>query len=69
MYYVVVVDVHQHGDGLANDERDPDCSVAMVTSQEAANKPGKGNLKRSVLGGNRPLTLNSKARYFKNLCV
>lgn len=45
MYYVVVVDVHQHGDGLANDERDPDCRIAIVTSQEAADEPGEWNLR------------------------
>lgn len=48
MYYVVVVDVHQHGDGLANDERDPDCRIAIVTSQEAADEPGEWNLKEKL---------------------
>lgn len=41
---IVVVDVHQHSDGLANDERDPHSGVAIVSSQESTHKPSQGNL-------------------------
>lgn len=42
---VVVMDIHQHGDRLANDERDPHSSVAIVSIQETAHKPCQRNLK------------------------
>lgn len=35
---VVVVEVHQHGDGLADDERDPHGSVAIDPVQVPAHK-------------------------------
>lgn len=41
---VVVVEVHQHGDGLADDERDPHGSVAIDPVQVPAHKPRQGNL-------------------------
>lgn len=40
VHHVVVVDVHQDGERLANDEGHPDRSVTVVTPQKAANKPG-----------------------------
>lgn len=42
---IVVMDVHQHGNGLANDERDPHCGVAIVSIQETAHNPSQRNLK------------------------
>lgn len=42
---IVVMDVHQHGNGLANDEWDPHCSVAIVSIQETAHDPSQRNLK------------------------
>lgn len=41
---VVVVDVHQHGDGLADDERDPHGGVPVDSVQVAANEQRQGNL-------------------------
>lgn len=45
MKYVVIVDIHEHSDGLTDDQRDPDRRVAIVTSQEAAHEHGERNLK------------------------
>lgn len=48
---IVVMDIHQHGDRLANDERDPHSGVAVVSIQETAHEPSQGNLKRSKFRG------------------
>lgn len=40
IHHVVVVDVHQDGERLTNDDGHPHRSVAVVTPQKAANKPG-----------------------------
>lgn len=37
---VIVVDIHQDGEWLANNERDPHCSVAVGAPQEATSNPG-----------------------------
>lgn len=37
---VVVVDVHQDGERLADDDRDPHRCVTVVTAQEAPHEPG-----------------------------
>lgn len=42
---IVVMDIHQHSDRLANDEWDPHSSVAIVSIQEPAHKPSQRNLK------------------------
>lgn len=41
---IVVMDVHQHSDRLADDERDPHGSVAIVAIQETTHKPSQRNL-------------------------
>lgn len=46
MIYIVVVDIHQHSDRLANDEREPHGGVAIVSSQESTHKPSQRNLHR-----------------------
>lgn len=48
MQHVIVVDVHEHGDRLANDQRHPDGSVAIVSPQESAHKIGQRDLKQEV---------------------
>ena len=40
VHHVVVMDVHEDGEWLTNDDGHPHCSVAVVTPQAAANKPG-----------------------------
>lgn len=40
MQDIIVVDVHQDGEWLTNDERDPHRGVTVVTVQEATNEPG-----------------------------
>lgn len=42
---IVVMDVHQHGDGLSNDEWDPHSRVAVVSVQEATYEQSQRNLK------------------------
>lgn len=41
---VVVVDIHQHGDGLADDERDPHGGVSVDSVQVAAHEQRQRNL-------------------------
>lgn len=48
MQHVIVVDVHEHGDRLANDQRHPDGGVAVVSPQESAHKIGQRDLKQEV---------------------
>lgn len=43
---VVVVDVHQHGDGLADDERDPHGGVSVDSVQVAAHKERQRDLQQ-----------------------
>lgn len=42
---VVVVDVHQHGDGLADDERHPHGGVSVDSVQVAAHEERQGDLR------------------------
>lgn len=42
---IVVVDIHQHGDGLADDERHPHGGVSVVSVQVAAHEERQGNLR------------------------
>jgi hypothetical protein len=42
--YIVVMDVHEHGDWLANDEREPYGCVAIVTPEKTRHKPGQRKL-------------------------
>lgn len=48
---IVVMDIHQHSDRLANDERDPHSCVAIVSIQETPHKPSQRNLKRLKFRG------------------
>lgn len=50
---VVVMEVHQHGDGLADDERDPHGSVAIDPVQVPAHKQGQRNLEEEEEEGFR----------------
>lgn len=52
---VVVMDIHQHSNRLANDERDPHGSVSIVSIQEATNKPSQRNLWRLKVRGQKGL--------------
>lgn len=53
MNYVVVMEVHQHGDGLADDERDPHGSVAIDPVQVPAHKQRQRNLEEEEEEGFR----------------
>lgn len=48
MQHVIVVDVHQNGGRLADDQRHPDGCVAIVSSQESAHEIGEWDLKQEV---------------------
>lgn len=37
---IVVVDVHEDSKRLTDNDGNPNCSVAVVTTQETANEPG-----------------------------
>lgn len=39
------MEIHQHSDGLADDERDPHGGVAVVTVEEATHEPSQRNLR------------------------
>lgn len=48
MQHVIVVDVHQNGGRLADDQRHPHGCVPIVSSQESANEIGEWDLKQEV---------------------
>ncbi|TNN63809.1 hypothetical protein EYF80_026011 [Liparis tanakae] len=52
---IVVMDVHQHGDRLADDERDPHHGVAVISIQETTHEPSQRNLRRYKVRGQRVL--------------
>lgn len=43
---IVVMDIHQHSDGLPDDERHPHGGVAVVSIEETAHEPSQRNLER-----------------------
>lgn len=53
---VVVVDVHQHGDGLTDDERHPHGRVSVDSFQVSAHEQRQGNLR----GGQEEGTLQTR---------
>lgn len=46
MQHVIVMKVHEHSDRLADDQRHPDSSIAIVSPQESAHKIGERDLKQ-----------------------
>lgn len=40
------MEIHQHSNGLADDERDPHSGVAIVPVEEATHKPSQRNLRQ-----------------------
>lgn len=55
------MEVHQHSNGLADDERDPHSRVAIVPVEEATHKPSQRNL--------RPPQKKKKERFIGLKCV
>ena len=51
MQDVVVMEIHQHGNRLADDERDPHSGVAIVPVEEATHKPRQRNLRQEEPAG------------------
>lgn len=45
------MEIHQHSDGLADDERDPHSSVAIVPVEEATHKQSQRNLRGKKVHG------------------
>lgn len=50
MNNIVVMEIHQHRNGLPNDEREPDGRVAVVPVQVATHKPSQRNLRGGKVG-------------------